>query len=301
MPAPNVVAPIAVGLDSAGVVHTDAACRKCSYNVRGLPMTGRCPECRTPVGLAVHGDLLRYSMPKWVQTLRRGVKSIVTGLAVMVIGVMILLCFTLVVAFMKIGGPMATAIPLTLMALCVIVGYVFMLVGSWLLTEPDPSGIGEDRYGTQRKIIRVSLLVGIANILLSIAQQSIAMPPLAYTTLQFVAFASAVFGVVGLFALLSYLSKLATRIPDPKLSERASFLMYALGISYSAFIGMGLIGQLLGGPRSPAVAALSCFNLVIGLLVLIFGIRYLVMLEKFGKAFKEQAALSEQIWGQEAT
>ena len=28
------------------------------------------------------------------------------------------------------------------------VGNLLMLIGSWQMTEPDPSGVGEDRYGT---------------------------------------------------------------------------------------------------------------------------------------------------------
>ena len=56
----------------SGSVEGDIPCRKCSYNLRGLPLDGRCPECGTPVGVSVNGELLRYSDPEFIQTLRRG-------------------------------------------------------------------------------------------------------------------------------------------------------------------------------------------------------------------------------------
>ena len=42
-----------------------------------------------------------------------------------------------------------------------LVGGLLALYGTWLLTEPDPSGIGEDRYANSRKVIRLALLVGL--------------------------------------------------------------------------------------------------------------------------------------------
>ena len=73
-------------VDAKRVVIADAPCRKCGYNVRGLSIDGRCPECGSPVGLSVMGDLLRFSDPSWVRTLRRGVTLILTGIVVYIFG-----------------------------------------------------------------------------------------------------------------------------------------------------------------------------------------------------------------------
>src|SRR5262245_50051536 len=60
-------------------VAADTPCRKCNYNLRGLDPDSRCPECGTPVGLSLKGDLLRYSHPQWLGTIRRGATFIIIG------------------------------------------------------------------------------------------------------------------------------------------------------------------------------------------------------------------------------
>ena len=40
-------------LDDDDRLHSDVSCRSCDYNLRGLPVAGRCPEC---------GDAVRRSL-----------------------------------------------------------------------------------------------------------------------------------------------------------------------------------------------------------------------------------------------
>ena len=56
-----------------GIVSQDFPCRKCAYNLRGLPSNGTCPECNAPVEISISGDLLRYSDPNYLESLRRGI------------------------------------------------------------------------------------------------------------------------------------------------------------------------------------------------------------------------------------
>ena len=82
-PAAAPVGPPAV--DAGGVVIADVPCRKCSYIVRSLSVTSRCPECGAPVGVAVHGDLLRYGDPQWVHNLWKGASLAFWGTIVSVV------------------------------------------------------------------------------------------------------------------------------------------------------------------------------------------------------------------------
>ena len=75
----------------AGEIVSDLPCRKCAYNLRGLPGNGRCPECGSAVGLSVQGNLLRFSDPAWTRKLRRGAKFIVYGVAVIFLGLILTL------------------------------------------------------------------------------------------------------------------------------------------------------------------------------------------------------------------
>lgn len=276
-------------------VDQDIPCRKCSYNLRGLSIEGRCPECGLPIGLSVHGELLRYSDPNFVATLARGISLILWGIFVIIVGTIVVMVAA--VAARSGAGPgvmVASAVPF--------IGNVMMIVGAWFLTVPDPSGLGEDRYGTARKIIRIALVVGLLNQLINWGlQSSPSLAPAAQLALQTIAFVAGIVGVVGQFAQLYYLHKLALRIPNPDLSQRARFLMWALGISYGLLLVVGFVAVAVfasgaGKAAAPAAAGAGCFAGILGLAVLVFGVMYLFMLGRFGREFKAQAALARQVW-----
>ena len=282
------------GVDPAtGLVRDELPCRKCGYNLRGLHVEGRCPECGTPVGVSVMGELLRYSDPNWVRTLARGVKTIIAGIVVIVLGVIV----SMVVGAMR--GPLELAQAI------ILIGNILMVVGAWLLTEPDPSGVGEDKYGTSRKIIRIALIAGVINTLLNLMAEAIVLPPPVRIAVVVVGVLAGIVGLVGQFAQLNYLSKLAARIPDRALEKRARFLMWAIGISYGALLVLGGVVAIIFAVSGPPTAAtggaglivgFGCFAGIAGLALIVFGIMYILMLDKFRMRLNEQASLAESTW-----
>jgi hypothetical protein len=278
-------APVAPALT---VVVADTPCRKCQYNLRSLSVQGLCPECGTPVGLSVLGDLLRYSDPEWLHKLRTGVNLIIAAVLFSILGAVLgaILSFRL-----------HTTLPPVMSGL--MTGVLYFL-GGWFLTMPDPSGLGEDKYGTSRQIIRISLLIGIAGNLIGFAQQTHGIPPVVRSFLTLSTALIGIISVVAQFATLNYLGKLAVRIPDDQIAARAHFLMYAFGISYGILALFGLFALLVGrmggtSMAGPAVG-LGCVAALAGVALIVFGIMYLFMLGRLGNRFKVAELLAIQTW-----
>jgi hypothetical protein len=283
-------------LDSAGTLSQDVKCRRCGYNLRGLHHAGRCPECGTPVGLSCHGDLLRFADPLWLDKLARGALLIVWGVLISIVvrvGGGTILALT--------GAPMLTPM---LGVLASIVG----LYGAWLLTEPDPSGIGEDRYVSDRRIVRFALATGIGAQVLQLVMPMTHTMPMTYFPLMMVVSVLVVLagliGIVGEFAKLTYFHKLALRIPDIVLSRRARKLRWAMAITLGSIVVLGGLAAALGlsggttGLRllGPGVAGLACLAGVGGIAYLIVALLVLILTYRLSKEFRRQAQIARMTW-----
>jgi hypothetical protein len=273
-------------------VEADTPCRKCGYNLRGLLTDTQCPECGVIVAASISGDLLRYCPPDWVGTLARGAKFILAGVVVTILGGILAIILNAVL------DPMASVVmPLTNLA-----GYALFVIGSWLVTTPDPSGSGEDKYGTARKLIRITLLIGVANQLLVAESRFVALPLTVKQIVQCIGAIAGLIGIIGIVAQLQYFQKLAGRIPDPSLVARAKFLKVWLPACYGTFlassIGAVILFVFFGRKRTPggAFVGFGCFLSIVGLAFLIFGIMYLFMINRFRRSFREQALIASRKW-----
>jgi hypothetical protein len=277
-------------------VTSDVPCRKCSYNLRTQPIAGKCPECGAPVGVSIYGDLLRYSEPRWLHMLATGTKLILINIAI-VIGMVIV---GMIFGGMGVANAVWAKSTIQLIALA---GNILGFFGSWLLTERDPGGIGEDQYGTARKVIRVTLLCNVAGGFISFVFNLTTLSPAGSGLLAAASGLLGIIGVIGVYALLQYLEKLARRIPDDSLSARAKMLKVWLCTIYGIFLVIGIIAGVAmmvrgaAGPNLGVMMVIGCFALVLGIVLLVLGIMYILMIDRFRTAFNQQAALAEQIWG----
>ncbi len=221
-------------------IPDDTPCRKCGYNLRGLMPEGRCPECGTPIGLSLHGRLLRYADPAWVEGLARGVNLILWGLLLTLLGGFI-------------GGLIGAALGVgrnILPGLLPLVGGLLGAYGAWLLTEPDPSGIGEDEYGRIRRVTRLAVVIGVVASLLNLITSAAPAAGVVLLLIGIVAAVGALIGWVGEFCKFWFMEKLALRIPEVAISKRARFLRWAM-----CFTGMALVVVLAIGALGVWTAA----------------------------------------------
>ncbi|MBU0640864.1 MAG: hypothetical protein KKB50_18515 [Planctomycetes bacterium] len=278
--------------DEAETIICDLACRRCGYNLRGLHRDGRCPECGTNVGLSTHGDLLRFADPDWVENLARGLNLILWGiLANIVFGTM--------------GGIAHRFIAPAVGVMLGFVGSLVAFYGAWLLTQPDPSGIDEDRYVTARKFIRFALLIGLLYSIGAVIVAGLNLPTLLRIILFALAGLAGLVGLAGEFAKLLYLQRLALRVPDQRAADRARFLRWAWTICYGAIIVVGgLFGFMTavaptGGPSgglAAGIAVLGCFMAVLGIAALVFLLLYVRLMYNLRQVFRQQAQEARSTW-----
>jgi hypothetical protein len=265
-------------------IPEDIICRRCGYNLRGLDETGRCPECGTPVGLSTRGDMLRFADPRWLAKLRIGLGLMITGAAFVV--AMQLQNFVLPLRMPFIWQPF--------------IYFTFMLItisGVWLLTAPDPGGLAEEQYVTVRKLIRITVVVGLGYRIFYLGTTATTVSPDLRRILIVVAVAVGLVNLVGEYAKFVYLSRLAERVPNRRLARTAQAMKWIVPaaslptVILSAVFGLRLVsttsrsfewlGLVLGLQRLGVIAVMI-------FVVILYGI--------FARVVHEQHAIAMRTW-----
>jgi len=246
-PVARPISAAALPLDQAGRIDADIPCRKCGYNLRGLLPDGVCPECATAVGRSLHGDLLRFCDPDWVQTLASGMNWIVAGIVLSVVlgclGTGVSGAFGMIRTWTSATSGATVAVQLG-------VGLV-SLIGYWKFTSPDPTRSGVERFPAARSLVRAAQVVDYvskpASALLASAPKALALP---------VMIADAAVGIVGIFAVFTYARQLALRIPDDSLARQIRIVMLGMTAVFVLMLITGVSAALLlpSSPSTPITA-----------------------------------------------
>lgn len=228
-------------------VDHDRNCVRCSYNLRGLPIDGKCPECGSPIADSLKGILLQFASPEYLQKVAGGLSLILNGILLMVVAV--ILSFALVAALRTAG---AALIGQGLQ----IIASVMMLIGYWKYTEPDPGFIGTESPGSARSVARIAVLASLVILALQTAlgaaSVNAARAPFALAILL-LALASTVAAAVQFFAIMRYTRWVAGRVPDAFMVRRTRTYMWLLPVLY-------IVGALV--IVGPLIALVMYWNLL---------------------------------------
>jgi hypothetical protein len=273
-----------VALDGAGAIAGDLPCRQCGYNLRGLRPHGQCPECAGAVGLSLRGDRLCFADPVWVRRLARGARWALWGL----VGALSYYGALFVPILPKAIGYLWVFALLTTLA---------SLRGAWLLTARESRTFGPPAATAIRRTVRIALAIDFVGQLIWTTRWLIG----AGSAFSFLLIPIWFAVVVGEFAKLVVLERLARRLADAKLTRRFRFLRWAypgaimastmLNVSMWLILGRGA-GSASGWWTAYAATS-GCTRSV----RIAFGIVYVISLWRIGSALYAQARLAEINWG----
>ena len=168
--------------------------------------------------------------------------------------------------------------------------------GTWLLTESDPSGIGEDQYGRVRKIMRLALAVGLSISLLTIVRHSVAITGASLSLIQRAIDADGWIIVVAEIAKFFYLEKLAMRIPDRQMADRARLIRRAYVLLGAAMIVVVSCLGLLSLLTRAGQLGFLIFTLLLCIAALVLFVMALRLQWRLRNAFREQAGFARDTW-----
>ena len=273
------------------VVELERVCLRCGYDLRGLDARSVCPECGMPVVNSLRGRYLRYSDPAFLTMLSVGSRLVVAAFVLLLIG------WAWAVVTRAVGvfwlGPVSLA-----SAALGLGASLCGLAGWWLISAPDPALRGHDPADRTRSVLRVSLTVMAAAVML---RHFGGMIPVAaggmFSNIARTGFLlGTLAGLIKFFAAMSYLARLARRIPDEDLAKAPPMLRNALIVIVLASIGLMVIVEMSsgsgpGGTIGPYVVFLICS---VGLLV--WSLLYVAMLRLFGRELDAARRAATHNW-----
>lgn len=186
-----------------GTLRVDLPCVKCRYNLRGLDVATRCPECGQPISNSTGPPRLAFSDPKWLARVQRGLTMLlVTAALSLVVWKLLFLMFHSLV-WSATGG---------------VVTHMLWMVGLFLATTRDASVPEGRRLTLCRRAARVGAFLAVGTTGLHYVQS---LGSSEFNTFNWVTAVGYVGGLASGAGLFFWLAHLATRNLDTRRARNA--------------------------------------------------------------------------------
>lgn len=232
---------------AGGFVDSDRACTKCSYNLRGLPLSGACPECGQPVADSLRGILLQFAGKEYLATVGGGLSIVLN----VIIGTILLFIAMFAIAVLAGGGNPGAGMGILLQAIDTSLT-LLLLYGVWRYTAPDPGFVGAEKPNSARAVVRIAVgihaIAATMNLVLLLVTQSAVgttLSGIAGIITMISGAAAVVAWFVQVFGVLRYTRWLASRIPDAYIIGRTKLYMWLLPVIAIVGAIVFLLGPLL--------------------------------------------------------
>lgn len=227
----------------SSAIDSDLPCRECGYNLRGLTVSGACPECGHAIADSTRRNLLRDSDPAYAANLRAAAMLMIVGLILSVFASAVIPP-TIVIEYLDDSS--------RVLAFLVIVGAIFVMsAGLWKLTSTDRAVFEDRRHERIRRLVRVTVVIGNVTQLFGLAilssvDDGSGLPPSTFELLPLwmLILANAITLITCVFATFEHLRMLSRRIPDQVLARRFELIRWGFGIPFS-IMTVAAAGELL--------------------------------------------------------
>ncbi len=302
--APQEPGTVAVAMDQDGRLAEDVACRHCGYNLRGLELSGRCPECEMAIEKTLHGFLLRFSDPAWLKRLRSGltllIVAILIGIVLAIAWITVMVSWPSMIDRSHIVIGAIVLIPTAGLTIMQLVGYIFV-------TTAEPGSASNGAVWSARRLARIGLISSAVIGLVEVIIDQDTYTPLVmgfgenewlYGLAWMLGLLSVVAGFIGLFALFVYGRSLALRFPADSLAKRTRIVMWGYMVPA---IGAGILDLAIQAYMNSSYSSASwgtfdtaaiVLQVVFGIPMLVFGIWGIVLLFMYRHRLKQALALA---------
>ncbi len=227
------------------LVDADRPCVRCSYNLRGLPRGGVCPECGTPIADSLRGDYLAFAAPEYLAAIHSGLNWVLAGVLVYAVALV-----GGVAIKIGLGGYLSPALVGEIRRTALVIPTVILLAGYWRFTRPDPGPAGRESPTSVRRVIRASVVVqavaAVAGVLAAAGGPSgvgpVALRGTFGTLTVLLDLAAVVAWIAQFFATMSYVGWLGRRVPDRVIVYLSGYYSWVLPVVFV----LGAVVLLMG-------------------------------------------------------